>query len=201
VSRAALLVLAAAVEARVLGGWLRDYVRLISGTPGQAPLADYGSFMRGSLLLGMSGLLVWAPIVLLSIWTYRCATAGAALGIPAKLEPVWGAVGWVIPVLQYWFPYQVVRDSLPPEHPARRAAAWWWGGDLGTAVTMPFVALVAVFGPAPFLIVWIAFAIAAGATAVQGVRVARAIDEAHRAATALAGTAGAESQAKLVRTV
>jgi hypothetical protein len=182
VARASLLILTAALYARVLSDWLRDYSRLLAGTPGQAPLVDFNAFVRNSLLLAGSSLLLWVPIGLLAIWTYRCATAGAALGIPATNTPALGAAGWVIPVLHYWFPYQAVRDSLPPGHPARRTAAWWWGGDLGTSVVMPAVALVAVFGLVPFLIVWIVFAIVAVATAVLGLRVARAIDDAHRAA-------------------
>jgi hypothetical protein len=195
VSRAALLILAAAIYGRLLADLIGAYLRLITATPGSAPLIDF-DIQRITLLLTASGLLVWAPVALLALWTYRCATAGAALGIPAKLEPVWGAAGWLIPVLQYWFPYQVVRDCLPPEHPRRRTAAWWWGGDVGTVVTMPAVALITVFGLVPFLIVWVVFAIVAVATAVLGLKVARAIDDTHQAVSARAGTADAQSQTR-----
>jgi hypothetical protein len=174
-----LLILAAALYGRLLADLIRGYLRLMTAAPTRAPLVDF-DIQRITLLLTASSLLIWGPVVLLAIWTYRCATAGAALGIPAMLEPVWGAAGWLIPVLQYWFPYQVVRDCLPPEHPRRRDAAWWWGCDLGTVVVMPAVALVTAFGLVPFLIVWIAFAIGAVITAVLGLRVARAIDDAHQ---------------------
>jgi len=198
VSRAALLIFTAALYASLLGDLIRGYVRLLTTMPGQAPLVDFGSFQRSALLFAASSLLVWVPIPLLAVWTYRSATAGAALGIPAEIEPMWGAVGWLVPVLQYWFPYQAVRDCLPREHPRRRAAAWWWCGDLSTAIAMPVVGFIAVLGLVPFLVVWIVFTAATVATAVLGLRVARAIDDAHRAARAQAGL---ESQAQPAQTV
>jgi hypothetical protein len=73
-----------------------------------------GNSVMWMTLASLSGLLMWIPLVLLIVWAHRCATTAAALGMPAEHEPVWAVVGWIIPVINFWFPYQSVRDCLHP---------------------------------------------------------------------------------------
>jgi hypothetical protein len=163
VARAGVLILAAAATG-IAYDYLLRYFDLVTTQPGQPPSLDVAGFARNGLLVAGASALIWASIAALAVWTHRCATAGAALGIPARFEPAWGTVGWFIPFLNYWFPYQAVRDSLPPDHPRRRDAAWWWGLDIAAAQLVQVVALIAV------------------AATMLGLRVAAGIDEAHRAA-------------------
>jgi hypothetical protein len=99
------------------------------------------------------GLLVAGVIFL--IWFYRAAAISAASGIRARRSPVWAVVSFLIPVIQWWFPYQSACDLFPEGHPARRLVLRWWllwitiaiGGwlMLGAAfVSKPLLAAVAV---------------------------------------------------------
>ena len=64
--------------------------------------------------------------ILLLVWIYRAATAAAALGIPARRSPGWAIGGWFIPIVNFWFPCQSLRDLLPPDHPTRTRILWLW---------------------------------------------------------------------------
>jgi hypothetical protein len=48
------------------------------------------------------------------VWQYRAAVTAQRLGYPAKRSPALGAWSYLIPVVQFWFPYQALRDCLPP---------------------------------------------------------------------------------------
>ena len=66
-----------------------------------------------------------AGIVFL-IWQYRAATTARALGYPARRSPALGAWSWIIPVVNLWFPYQALRDLLPPNHALRPVVLRTW---------------------------------------------------------------------------
>jgi hypothetical protein len=47
----------------------------------------------------------------------------------------WAWGGWVVPLVAFWFPYQVVRDvdaAVSPRAPAKDLVGWWWAGWLAT---------------------------------------------------------------------
>ena len=75
-----------------------------------------------------------APFSLLSIlglvaiilWTYKAATVARNLRYPARHGTVWAVAGWLVPVVNFWFPYQCVRDCLAPDNPERRTVRSWW---------------------------------------------------------------------------
>ncbi len=69
--------------------------------------------------------------IFLMIWLYRAATVGRRASWPARREPVWAVLGFLIPIINFWFPYQVARDAFPPHDPASRTAGRWWGWYLG----------------------------------------------------------------------
>jgi len=68
-------------------------------------------------------------VVNLPAW-YRAVTGLGQLltvgGYPARRSPALGVGGWFIPVCNFWFPYQAIRDCLPPGHPARRMVLHMW---------------------------------------------------------------------------
>lgn len=88
-------------------------------TPPQEPVA-----FRVMSLLEFPVVLV-AGIVFL-IWQYRAATTARALGYPARRSPALGAWSWIIPVVNLWFPYQAIRDLLPPGHALRHLVLRTW---------------------------------------------------------------------------
>jgi Domain of unknown function (DUF4328) len=88
-----------------------------------------------------------AAFVLFLVWQHRAASTARSLGYPARRSPALGVGGWFIPVCNFWFPYQALRDCLPPGHLARRMVLhmWlWW-------VALQCVSVAAVtllyFGP------------------------------------------------------
>jgi len=64
--------------------------------------------------------------VFFMIWLYRAAGLARKAGLPARRDPVWAILGFFIPVVNFWFPYQVARDCLPYGDPRRRRSARWW---------------------------------------------------------------------------
>jgi hypothetical protein len=82
--------------------------------------------------------LIWVPTSLVFIvWMYRAHRNLPGLGHP-KLNsyPVWVVLCWLIPIMSWFAPYQVMREiwdrSQPNPAPGRTAASraivqWWWG--------------------------------------------------------------------------
>jgi hypothetical protein len=68
-----------------------------------------------------------AAQVLFMVWLHRAATLARRAGLPARREVMWAWLGFVVPVVNFWFPYQVAADALPAGDPGRRRVAWWWG--------------------------------------------------------------------------
>ena len=66
-------------------------------------------------------------VVVACVWQHRAASAGRALGIPARYSPAWGVGAWFVPVANLWIPYGAIRDCLPPDDPrrVRRVLQWW----------------------------------------------------------------------------
>jgi hypothetical protein len=76
-----------------------------------------------TFLLGLFSL---AAEVIFFVWQYQAATTARRLGYPAKRSPGWGIGFYFVPVVQLWFPYQALRDCLPPEHPKRTVVLRTW---------------------------------------------------------------------------
>ena len=86
---------------------------------------------------GWSALIVLAEIVVgvvYLIWQYRAATTARELGYPAKHSPGWGVAAWIVPVVNFWMPYQAVRECLPAEHSTRPLVARAWAIYIATLV-------------------------------------------------------------------
>lgn len=83
--------------------------------------------------------------ICLILWIYRTVETGVALGRPARRSPVLAAISLMIPIVNFWWPVQAVRDTLG-DRPAERAAVLrWWiayqaanAGGL-VAFVLPFV--------------------------------------------------------------
>jgi hypothetical protein len=73
--------------------------------------------------LSILGVLALVGVIM---WTYRAVALARNLGYPMTHTPGWAIAGWLVPIVNFWFPYQVVRDCLPPHHPGRRLVARWW---------------------------------------------------------------------------
>lgn len=136
------------------------------------------------------GLLALAAIVVTLIWQHRAASAARALGFPTTHSPGWGVGSWFVPIINFWFPYQAIRDCLPPDDPNRGRVLQWWlaymvGGLAGGGAFIAafFSSGVAVALSIPAAALWIVVLAVAP-------RVVTSIAVAHRSASARIGVAG-----------
>lgn len=87
------------------------------------------------------------PIIVATVlaWVVSCAWLAMARRHLVAAAPehhharsaVWVWLGWFVPVVLLWFPYQVVRDIYRAAHRTWRDPSllmWWWGGWLVTIV-------------------------------------------------------------------
>ncbi|MFD6175762.1 MULTISPECIES: DUF4328 domain-containing protein [unclassified Isoptericola] len=71
-----------------------------------------------------------ATFVVACLWLQQARAAATALAPGARQvrRPVWVWLGWVVPVVSLWFPFQVVRDvrAAVVGRPPSAAFGWWW---------------------------------------------------------------------------
>ena len=85
-------------------------------------------------------------IVLLLIWLHRAVTNGVALGHRGPREPALAVVAWFIPIVNFWWPYESLRECVRPTDVRTRALIkrWWLtylAAGFGFLVVTPVVAL------------------------------------------------------------
>ena len=124
-----------------------DDIRRFFDTNGQVtPNNSNAWFSAVNLLCSSLSLLAFVAIV---IWAYKAATVASNLHYPATRGPLWAIVGWIIPIVNFWFPYQAIRDCLPPHHAERRTVKLWWACFvLGLFISIPAI-IVSAFGSLP----------------------------------------------------
>ena len=72
-----------------------------------------------------------AAYVVTGLWLYRARVNTDLLSATPQARSrgwVWG--GWICPIVNLWFPFQIVRDTLRvrTHHPAAGPlVGWWWG--------------------------------------------------------------------------
>jgi hypothetical protein len=116
----------------------------------------------------------------LMLWQFRAATTARWLGLRATHSPGLGVASWIIPVVDLWFPYQALRDCLPPGDPGRRVVARMWMCFIAAPlVNLAAGVLLVVGSPAAPWLVAIALAIEAGFV-VLAIRTVGTIFAVHR---------------------
>ena len=81
--------------------------------------------------LDLVGLLAIVPQVFVLVWLFQSAGVARNLQLPARRSQIWAILGFLVPIVNFWFPYQVAADLFPPASPHRRLAGQWWGWYLG----------------------------------------------------------------------
>lgn len=84
-------------------------------------------------LLGVPGSLGLAvAIAMFVVWFYRARVNADGHGWPQRLPPGWAVWAWIVPVANFFFPFQIMVDiwraGLPAEARANRATLpgiWW----------------------------------------------------------------------------
>jgi hypothetical protein len=124
--------------------------------------------------------LTLAAVVLACIWQHRAASAARGLGLPATHSPGWGVGSWFVPVVNFWMPYQAIRDCLPPQDERRVAVLRWWLVLMATWILCVTSEISSYFSEGTGLV----FALPAGvfclALIATAPRVVTSIADAHR---------------------
>ena len=113
-----------------------DYIRQVSdsGTTSAHPPA-------AQLWTQPLGILGIVAVVLVMVWSHRAMVVARNLRYPAQRSIGWSVAGWIVPLINFWFPYATMRDLLPPGHPARAMVPRWFACYL-TAGLGAFVVFV-----------------------------------------------------------
>lgn len=85
-----------------------------------------GSQLTASLISQLASFVVMGVGVVFLVWFYRALVNAQAVGLPLRRSPGWGVAGFIIPIVNYWFPYQSGCDLFPLDHPGRRIVGRWW---------------------------------------------------------------------------
>jgi len=96
-------------------------------SPSQSALTTYDLV---GILVAPVALAAW---VVSGVWLYksRVTAQGANPSFVHERSKVWAWLGWAVPLVNLWFPYQVVRDVRRATSPrAVNGIGWWWAAWL-----------------------------------------------------------------------
>jgi hypothetical protein len=96
---------------------------------------------------GLSSVLILgglAALIVVCVWQFRAATAARAIHLPATRSPGWGVAFWFIPIVNFWMPYQAIRDCLAPTDPNRARVLRYWLFNIGVEIgyVLTFFAII-----------------------------------------------------------
>jgi hypothetical protein len=118
--------------------------------------------------------------VLFIVWLYRAATVARRAGLPARREAMWAWLGFLVPIVNLWFPYQVAADALPADDPARRRVGWWWACWIAQGFLVVPIAVTSFFSRPAAVVLAIGLSAVPVATAVLAQAMITATVAAHR---------------------
>lgn len=164
------------VSAFTLGDYFRTSFHAARNGHGAISDVSMPTGLVASEFLGIGALVAQ---IFVMIWLYRAAKFARNAGLPARRDPIWAALGFFIPVVNFWFPYQVAADSFQFTDPNRRLAGWWWTWYLTSTIAV-FVMLVAsAFSTATGVIIALIGACTCALSAVYARRLIAAVGAAH----------------------
>lgn len=131
-------------------------------------------------------LLAFAAAIVMMLFIHVAAKHARNLSLPAALSPAWGAWGWIIPIVSFWFPYWALRDCLPPneDKSRRNLLKWWlfyWGTNACAYVATEVYSASSIAGFI-FLAIVIALAIT---TVLFGIRGLDTVNKTHQKITSM----------------
>lgn len=112
-----------------------------------------GGNAAANALNQIASLVLLAVGIVFLVWFYRALTFAAEAGLPAKRTPGWGIAGFIIPIVNFWFPYRSAVDALPAGHPALPLVLRWWLLWISSSLLVIFVILAALFSTAAMWVI------------------------------------------------
>ncbi len=135
-------------------------------------------------------LVVYAYLGSFIAWIFQAGKFAETRGWPAVRGRTLGAWSLIIPIVQFWWPYEAVRDSYPPGSRTRYLLRWWVTYVVAQFASLP-VFLAAVFGSPEVIVV--AILVGGGALAMSvwlGWKVIRDVEAMQLAASQTSNGAG-----------
>lgn len=173
------VVLAAVVTVVQLLGWLLSFSAAeefrAAAEAGWAPWDVYTTYDSVSFFY-VPALLAAGVVSIVWLWKSRVLADTLSPSWRHARSRVWVWLGWFVPVVALWFPYQVVRDVRRATVRAPRPGlGWWWAGwlvlgfasnaasriplststDPSVAGALPFFETVATVATVVALVLWI----------------------------------------------
>lgn len=145
-----------AVTPAIQGQQIREFRRAFSDLQGQLDEMESGQQVPGvevrpytpaplSTLSSATSLPTLVIGVLFVIWFHRAATVALRLGRPARRSPGWAVGGWLIPIGNFFLPYQSARDLFRQDEHGRRVVKHWWTAYLVAVVVNLPLGVIAGF--------------------------------------------------------
>lgn len=161
------------------------------GSSPTPPTPDMHVLTGVTIVFDVGQLLLLLVAVLFLLWQYHAATTAAALGYPAVRSPGLGVGSWFIPVVNLWFPYQALRDLLPPSHRMRRRALPAWLAYLAAWMLTAITFEVALFSGPGAVVPGVLGAAATVVAVTLGRQLIGVVEQDHRRAAEAAGLSAA----------
>jgi len=85
------------------------------------------------VLAAIGEIAFFARMIVFVIWLYRARVNAEGRGWPQRWSPRWAVGAWFAPVVNLWYPFQIMADiwraGLPPQARKNRAVlpGIWWG--------------------------------------------------------------------------
>jgi len=150
--------------------------------PNNPPSTPFGGGLGGILLLDLFGLIALGAEIGLMIWMFKSASLARNLHMPMTLDNYWAILGWLIPIVNFWFPYRMVTGMVPLGHPVRTKALHWWVVYIVGAVGFGVLGIVLAFLPSVARLVVLPLLLVSWYEATQGTAMVDGILEVHRSA-------------------
>jgi hypothetical protein len=163
----------------------RHFVDQIQADPNSNPTFFSGHssyFVTAVVTFEGFTLLLLAVQVVIMIWLFNAATFAYRAGIPARHSPIWAVLGFIVPVVNFWFPYESAADLFPPGDRRRRLAAQWWFTHLLQMFLIYPIFITAWFSTSAAIVVALICAVVPVLSARSGLALLAAAGDAHRAA-------------------
>lgn len=148
-ARQAQLAIAAAAVAAVFGTIVGHpaLVDLVEQLRDLSSTSDSFLMLNNPLYLAswLSSLVSMAAGIVFLIWFHRSATNAVAMGLRARRDPTMGVLGFMIPIINLWWPYGSMRDLFPEDDPRRAHVLPWfllWAPGGIVAVMVSYVAAI-----------------------------------------------------------
>jgi Domain of unknown function (DUF4328) len=133
----AMAVLAGLHDLTLLGPYTELAERAGSMGPSAAEARLQELALRELGVAGIAALVNIAAGVTYLVWLYRARDNAERMSpLPHRRSRAWLILGWLVPIVSFWFPYQIVADiraaSLRDDRPDPDAAPstnllnWWW---------------------------------------------------------------------------